>query len=785
MGTAFKLQNGQVLLSTEAPGGVYTPAQLRKIAELCDSDSALAKATEDQRLALFVAPQHVAKVASALRATGLGVRHYQDGLHQPVNCVGELCPEHQQDAMSAGMEIAAELAAIKLESPLKVGINGCARGCVATHTLDISILGDSNGYRISLGGKNSQIPEMAAFMADGVPSAKLPKLIAKIVSIYKEIAEPGESLQEVIERHGAGKFIAALAPYSQDAHQDESMGGGLEGFGNGEEIKLDDLGSPQHLNHDGPAIDVNLAEVDLQAEPSVDGFRREPTLLRDEDELVADHDEVEPETELEPILPIDESSFELATEEVLVTPSSDEDEVIVDTDAGEALAEIEVESDHEFHEEIAAENPLEVESLSEVDAVKLEASNENLDQELDVKMEIAPYAEPAHSEGVSGEFVDNQGLEEELIGEELIGEELIDSEESVELDHAEIEVEPEHLVADETAIEEAHVHSAEQHVVQEESVEVVPEEISEELPEELRQEGDQQSFVQDAVQEPGFVAHEDAPVSQVSEPERANPVVATAVEEELVEEEAHFEEANELQFASADASVQLQEQESNFTPTPDESVVPLDATPLISEPSLPSDLMGNHEESEEFEDLSAEELEAAEAPEYTEDLSLLEDEATAVDEASEDQLERNLEAEIDAEGNIPEMEDTNRDDRHEAMQLIAAEAAVVAEPPVMKALEETNMAPTNFPPRPAAEPASQSSRASGFDFIGLDFNADGRISLQFASGAVMAIDPWTLVGATRRELRLAGKLIVLTPADGGISVEVDGVAIFLPQRAAA
>ena len=91
MGKPFKLQNGQLLLSTEAPGGVYSAVQLKKIAELCEGDSAMAKATEDQRLALFVAPEKAAHVASALRSTGLGVRHYQDGLHQPINCIGELC----------------------------------------------------------------------------------------------------------------------------------------------------------------------------------------------------------------------------------------------------------------------------------------------------------------------------------------------------------------------------------------------------------------------------------------------------------------------------------------------------------------------------------------------------------------------------------------------------------------------------------------------------------------------------------------------------------------------
>ncbi len=248
MGKPFKLANGLLLLSTEAPGGIYNSAQLKKIAALCDADSAVVKATEDHRLAIFVASEKAAKVAAELKALGLGVRHYQDGLHQPVNCLGELCSEHQQDAMGASIELATELAGLTLSSPLKIGINGCARSCVATHTLDVSIIGETNGYRISLGGKNSQLPEMASFMAEGVPAAKLPKLIAKVVSVYKELAQKDETLQEVMERAGSKKFIEALAPYSQDAAQEDPFAGLGDSSGGAapaadDDLKLDDLPS--------------------------------------------------------------------------------------------------------------------------------------------------------------------------------------------------------------------------------------------------------------------------------------------------------------------------------------------------------------------------------------------------------------------------------------------------------------------------------------------------------------------------------------------------------------
>ena len=171
MGSPFNLRNGTMLLSTEAPGGVYNSTQLKKIAAVAENCAAVIRATEDQRIALIVAADKVALVAKELKATGLGIRHYQDGIHQPVACVGELCPDQLQDALGSALDISKILNGLAVESCLKIGINGCARCCVPCHTFDISVIGDTNGYRISLGGKSSQIPEMATFMAEGVPAA--------------------------------------------------------------------------------------------------------------------------------------------------------------------------------------------------------------------------------------------------------------------------------------------------------------------------------------------------------------------------------------------------------------------------------------------------------------------------------------------------------------------------------------------------------------------------------------------------------------------------------------
>ena len=231
MGSAFKLRNGSLLITTEAPGGIYNSEQLKRIAALADEDSAIVKVTEDQRLALFVGEDKADSIVAELKEIGLGVRHYQDGLHQPTTCIGELCPDYQQDALGSALNITEEMSRLSVDNPLKIGINGCAQCCVPCHTLDISIVGDEQGYRISMGGKNSQIPEMATFMAEGVPESELPAMIHNIVQLYKDSAGEGESLQDVMDRVGVSKFADVLAPYSQDAAGGDDLFGADGSFG--------------------------------------------------------------------------------------------------------------------------------------------------------------------------------------------------------------------------------------------------------------------------------------------------------------------------------------------------------------------------------------------------------------------------------------------------------------------------------------------------------------------------------------------------------------------------
>lgn len=216
MTNEFRLKNGNIVLVTDVEGGVYTSSQLRKIAALCESQSLMAKATEDQRLALIVSPNQKDTVVSELNAIGIQTRHYQRGLHQPVSCLGGLCSEHKQDALETSMDITSELSQSSTQEPLKIAVNGCSQCCTPCHTYDISLIGDASGYNISIGGKNSQYPEFASLIAEGVPASEAASAVKKIIDTYNSNASPGESLQAVIERVGFSTFSNSLSNWSNE-----------------------------------------------------------------------------------------------------------------------------------------------------------------------------------------------------------------------------------------------------------------------------------------------------------------------------------------------------------------------------------------------------------------------------------------------------------------------------------------------------------------------------------------------------------------------------------------
>ena len=392
----FKLRNGTVFLLTEAPGGVYNSTQLKKLAEICNDDLAIVKVTEDQRLGLFVKEEEVPAVSSTLQECGLGVRHYQEGVHQAVACLGELCPEHDQDALGTAMELSTLMDDISVSGPLKVGINGCYKCCTPCHTLDISLIGEASGYRLSLGGRSQQLPELAAFIAEGIPPEEAPKFVSEIIKLYADLSEEGETLLDVIERTGVSSFVQALAPYSQDAavEVDPFAGDASEPAApSGEEVSevIDDMDPDESSDIDVSSLSSRESEISDEVSIADDSTPEEndidlsPDEMMDADEASCNTDELDMSELPDPGLDLDHD-IDLKADAQSEVGTVDSETNIEDLDADEVFSDPEDEQlDHsaEDLEADASDLSLEVDDASDLDADLALESDESADLALE------------------------------------------------------------------------------------------------------------------------------------------------------------------------------------------------------------------------------------------------------------------------------------------------------------------------------------------------------------------------------------------------------------------
>ena len=217
MSQNFRLKNNSLFIVAEAVGGFFNADQLRTVALVSESESAVLKVTEDGAIGFMVEESRIPEIGEQFRESGIILKHYRS-TQTPLAraCLGELCPKHEQDALGHSIEVASSLQkAFPDGAPfIRIGMNGCAQNCLASGTDDIHIVGESTGYKIQIGGKASEIPQLAQYLAENVQSQELGTYLEHILAVYVREYQAGESLHDVIERTGLAIF--ELGTPSQD-----------------------------------------------------------------------------------------------------------------------------------------------------------------------------------------------------------------------------------------------------------------------------------------------------------------------------------------------------------------------------------------------------------------------------------------------------------------------------------------------------------------------------------------------------------------------------------------
>jgi len=181
------------------PGGVTSPATLRKIADVAEKfDAQVLKITSAQRIAIVgLAEDKLDQVWEELgekpgAAIGLCVRSVKI-------CPGTtFCKRGQQDSVGVGMQLDEKYHGMELPWKFKMGVSGCANDCAEACIKDVGLIGTPKGWNVMVGGNGGGMPRLSIKLAEHVPSdEEAMEIVDRVVQWFKKLNKKGR----------IGKFI--------------------------------------------------------------------------------------------------------------------------------------------------------------------------------------------------------------------------------------------------------------------------------------------------------------------------------------------------------------------------------------------------------------------------------------------------------------------------------------------------------------------------------------------------------------------------------------------------
>lgn len=199
-------------IAPHTPGGLVTPAVLRKIADVAEKYNAAAlKMTSSQRMAIVgLRPEDVESVWNDLgmdpgHAVGMCVRSVRF-------CPGTtFCKRGQQDAVSLGLELDKRYHGMDLPQKLKIAVAGCQNSCPEAAVRDIGIMGTQRGWTVMVGGNGAGYhPRIADIIAENIETEQVLELVEKTIDFFKQHKEGKNRLGCLIDEIGIEEFKKAI-----------------------------------------------------------------------------------------------------------------------------------------------------------------------------------------------------------------------------------------------------------------------------------------------------------------------------------------------------------------------------------------------------------------------------------------------------------------------------------------------------------------------------------------------------------------------------------------------
>ena len=170
-------------------GGITTPDQLRKIADVADKYAIpMVKVTGGQRIDLLgVKKDDLPKVWADLdMPSGYA---YGKALRTVKTCVGsEFCRFGTQDSTRMGVELERAFDHMWAPHKVKLAVSGCPRNCAESGIKDVGIIGVDSGWEIYVGGNGGIKTEAAQFLCKVQTHEQVLEYAGAFIQLYREQA---------------------------------------------------------------------------------------------------------------------------------------------------------------------------------------------------------------------------------------------------------------------------------------------------------------------------------------------------------------------------------------------------------------------------------------------------------------------------------------------------------------------------------------------------------------------------------------------------------------------
>jgi nitrite reductase (NADH) large subunit len=188
-------------------GGVTTPAELRRIADVAERYNVrMVKVTGSQRIDLLgVKKTDLPKVWADLGMPS--GQAYTKGVRMVKTCVGtEFCRFGVQDSTRAGIELERRLENLFTPHKVKMGAVGCPRNCAEATVKDIGMVGQDGSWQVVVGGAAGKSVRKADLLITVESTEEALEACELFFQYYRENGNYLERTYDFVERLGIEKI---------------------------------------------------------------------------------------------------------------------------------------------------------------------------------------------------------------------------------------------------------------------------------------------------------------------------------------------------------------------------------------------------------------------------------------------------------------------------------------------------------------------------------------------------------------------------------------------------